>query len=93
MIVILGYDGLDHNYVTEFGFEGLLQTKYGTTDLSCFSQPRTVVIWSSFITGRNTEKEALDSGLWEFKLKPEETFFSHFNKWKTIDVPGLTYKE
>ena len=93
MIVILGYDGLEYNYVTDFKFPGLLQERYGKTDLSDFSQPRTVVIWSSFITGRNTEKEAVNAGLWGFKVKPEETFFAKFDKWKAIDVPGLTYKD
>ena len=94
MIVILGYDGLEYEYVKEFGLKNLMQKVYGKTDISEFSQPRTVVIWSSFLAGKNLEKRVLALGrnFWKFKLKPEETFFSAFKKWKAIDVPGFTYK-
>jgi len=30
--------------------------------------------------------------LWNFRLKPEETFFSKFDRWKAIDVPSFTHK-
>jgi hypothetical protein len=90
MIVILGLDGLEYEYVKEFNCKNLMQKCYGKTDISEFSEPRTVVIWSSFLTGRNTEKEALKD-LWNFRVKPEETFFSKFQKWHAIDVPGFTF--
>lgn len=90
MIVILGLDGLEYEYVKEFNCKHLMQASFGKTDISMFSEPRTVVIWSSFLTGKNTEKEALKD-LWNFKVKPEETFFAAFNSWKAIDVPGFTY--
>lgn len=94
MIVILGYDGLEYEYVKEFDLKGLMQTTFGKTNISEFSEPRTVVIWSSFLAGKNLERQILSLGkeFWKFKLKPEETFFSKFEKWKAIDVPGFTYK-
>ena len=90
MIVILGLDGLEYEYVKEFGCKNLMQTSFGKTDISIFSEPRTVVLWSSFLTGKNTEDEALKD-LWNFKVRPEETFFANFRKWRAIDVPGFTY--
>ncbi len=90
MIVILGYDGLEYNYVVEFKCKELMQERFGKTDISMFTEPRTVVIWSSFLTGRNTEKDALKD-LWNFRVKPEETFFAKFKKWHAIDVPGFTH--
>ncbi|MCD6371167.1 MAG: alkaline phosphatase family protein [Candidatus Aenigmarchaeota archaeon] len=94
MIVILAYDGLEYEYVKEFGMKNLMQESFGKTDISEFSEPRTVVIWSSFLAGKNLEKRVLSLGkdFWKFKLKPQETFFSKFKKWKAIDVPGFTYK-
>ncbi len=92
--MILGLDGLEYEYVKEFNCKNLMQTSFGKTDISEFSEPRTVVLWSSFLAGKNLEKRVLALGkeFWKFKLKPEETFFSKFKKWKAIDVPGFTYK-
>lgn len=95
MIVILGLDGLEYNYVVEFNCRNLMQKSFGKTDISEFTEPRTVVLWASFLAGENLEKRILSLGeenLWKFRLKPEETFFSNFNKWKAIDVPGFTHK-
>ncbi len=90
MIVILGLDGLEYEYVKEFKCKHLTQISFGKTDISMFSEPRTVVLWSSFLTGRNTEKQALKD-LWNFRVKAEETFFSTFKNWHAIDVPSFTY--
>lgn len=92
--MILGLDGLEYEYVKEFNCKNLMQTSFGKTDISEFSEPRTVVLWSSFLTGKNLEKRILALGkeFWKFKLKTEETFFAKFKKWKAIDVPGFTYK-
>jgi hypothetical protein len=70
-----------------------MQASYGKTDLSEFDEPRTVVIWSSFMAGRNLEREILNSGqpLWAFKLKLEDTFLSKFNNPVALDVPGYSY--
>ena len=95
MIVILALDGLEYEYVKEFDCKNLMQISYGKTDISEFSEPRTTVIWSSFLTEKNMEEEVLSLGkdnLWKFRVKPEETFFSSFKKWKAIDVPAFTHK-
>lgn len=94
MIVILGLDGLEYEYVKEFNCKNLMQKNFGKTDISEFSEPRTVVLWSSFLAGKNLEKEILALGkeFWKFRLNPKETFFSKFKSWKAIDVPGFTYK-
>jgi hypothetical protein len=91
-MIIFAFDGLEYNYVKEFNCKNLMQKFFGKTDISEFTEPRTVVIWSSFLTGRNAEKEVLKfKNLWEFKVKPNETFFNKFKKWKAIDVPGFNY--
>ena len=91
MIVIVGIDGLEYDYVKEFQFPNLMQKNYGTTDLSEFEEPRTMVIWSSFLSGKNQEKRILsEKEMWKFRLGVEETFFSKFNKHIAIDVPGYT---
>jgi len=95
-MVILAFDGLEYEYVKEFNCRSLMQESFGKTDISEFTEPRTVVIWSSFLAGKNLEKKILSLGkenLWKFELKPEETFFSKFKKWKAIDVPGFSYKK
>lgn len=92
MLVILGFDGLECNYVEEFGFKELMQTYHGKTDISEFEKPRTLVIWSSFIAGRNMEKEVLSQeNFWDFKVPLEKTFFSKFKNFKAIDVPGFCF--
>ncbi len=93
MIVILALDGLEYEYVKEFNCKNLMQEKFGKTDISMFSEPRTIVIWSSFLAGKNLEKEIMQGDLWSFRLKPEQTFLSKFKKWKAIDMPGLNYRE
>jgi hypothetical protein len=91
MMVIIGIDGLEYDYVKEFDFPNLMQKTHGTTNLSEFEEPRTMVIWSSFLSGKNQEKRILaEKEIWKFRLRPEETFFSKFKKHIAIDVPGYT---
>ncbi len=93
MIIILGYDGLEITYVEKFGFKNLMQEKYGITNLDGFSEPRTICIWSSFLKGENTEKDALAAeSLWRFQVPVEQTFLSNF-KHVAIDVPGFNYQD
>ncbi len=88
-IVILGIDGLEYDYVLRFDLKNLMQKTYGKTDLSEFEQPRTMVIWSSILAGKNMEKTILSTkNLWQFKLKKEETFLKHFDNPLAIDLPG-----
>lgn len=93
MIIILGYDGLEYEYVKKFNCQNLMQKNFGKTDLSQFSEPRTIVLWSSFLTGKNQEKRILSGDLWTFKLKKEETFFNHFKNSYVLDTPGYNYSE
>lgn len=93
MIVILGLDALEYEYVRRFNCKNLMQLQFGKTDINEFEEPRTVVLWGSFLSGRNIEKEALAKGLWNFKVRSEETFFSSFKRWIAIDVPAFTYKQ
>ncbi|MDD5022715.1 MAG: hypothetical protein PHU63_00945 [Candidatus ainarchaeum sp.] len=89
MDIIIGIDGLEYNYVTEFQLKGLTQKVYGKTDLSEFEKPRTMVIWSSFMSGINQEKRIMSlKNMWGFKLNKEETFLSKIPKSIAIDVPG-----
>ena len=89
MITVLGIDALEYDCVEKFGCKNLMQESYGTTDLSEFTEPRTVVLWSSFLAGKNLEKRILGTkDLWGFKLEQKETFLSHFPKNLVLDVPG-----
>jgi len=94
VIIILGLDGLEYEYVIEFKCKNLMQKIFGKTDISDFKELRTIVLWSSFLTGKNLEDKILSLGkdFWKFKLNQEETFFNKFKKWKAIDVPGFNYK-
>jgi hypothetical protein len=94
VIVVFAVDALEYDKVLEYGCRNLMQQQYGKTDISEFSQPRTMVLWSSFMTGENKEKEILSKGdklMWETKWRMEETFFSKFKKPLIIDLPGFSY--
>jgi len=92
MIVILGFDGLEYNYVKEFNCKNIMQETFGKTDISEFKEPRTIVLWSSFLAGKNLEDEILGgSNLWDFRLDTNRTFFSKFKKYVAIDVPGFSF--
>lgn len=93
MIIILGLDGLDYSYVNEFNCRNLMQCSCGRTDLSEFSEMKTIVLWSSFLAEANMETEINRQGLlWDFTLPAPRTFFPRFAKWKTLDVPGFSYQ-
>lgn len=78
----------------EFNCTNLKQEKYGKTDITEFSQPRTMVLWSSFMTGQNKEKDVLDEGnkeMWNKRWEIPETFFSEFKNPVILDLPGYSY--
>lgn len=94
MIVVFAIDALEHELVEEFDCQNLKQAIYGKTDISEFTQPRTMVLWSSFMTGENKEEEILEKGdeeMWKTQIPLEETFFSEFENPKIIDLPGFSY--
>ncbi len=95
MIVVFAIDALEYKKVEEYNCNNLKQQKYGKTDISEFSQPRTMVLWSSFMTGQNKEKEVLGEGnkeIWNKRWRIEETFFNEFKDPAVIDLPGYSYE-
>ncbi len=92
--IILAIDALEYNLVEKFDCENLKQKFYGKTDISEFSQPRTIVLWSSFLSGKNKEKEILklgDEKMWEFKVPEQESFLKR--NYKVIDLPAFSYEK
>ncbi|HDJ04994.1 MAG TPA: PglZ domain-containing protein, partial [Candidatus Bathyarchaeota archaeon] len=93
LVIILALDALDLGMVEKYGCRNLMQVEYGQTDLSEFELERTVVLWASFLTGRNMEAEIPVETQWEFTLKPEETFLKFFETYKALDVPAFSLKQ
>ena len=91
-MIILALDALDLHQVKKYNCKCLMQKECGKTDLSDFTQPRTVVLWSSFLTGKNMEAQIPLKTQWEFEVKPEQTFLKYFKTYKTIDVPAFSHK-
>ena len=92
-MIILALDALDLKMVKKFNCKNLMQKEYGQTDISDFTQPRTVVLWASFLTGKNMEKQIPIKTQWNFQLSPDQTFLKYFEKYKTIDVPAFSFKQ
>jgi len=93
-MIILAIDALEYEKVIEFGCDNLKQEFFGKTDITEFSEPRTMVLWSSFITGENKEKEVLGEGnqeMWNKRFPVNETVFSKFDDPCVIDLPGFSY--
>jgi len=96
MIIILAIDALEYELVEKFNCQNLKQKFYGKTDISEFTQPRTIVLWSSFMTGKNKEKEILLKGkkeMWNTKFDIKDTFFSEFKNPAIFDLPGFNYNK
>ncbi len=84
----MALDALDHNRVLRYNCRELMQQRYGQTDVSNFNFLRTVVLWASFLTGKNMEDKIPVNSQWEYKLKSSQTFFKFFKHPKAIDVPS-----
>jgi hypothetical protein len=94
MIVVLAIDALEYDLVEKFQCRHLMQKFYGKTDISEFSEPRTMVLWSSFMTGKNMEGEILtmgDKDMWNTRVETARTFFSGFKNPVILDLPGYSY--
>ena len=94
MITVVAIDALEYELVKKFNMEHLKQAHHGKTDISEFSEPRTMVLWSSFMTGKNMESEILAKGdkeMWNVRIDHNDTFFSTFKKPCIIDLPGYNY--
>jgi hypothetical protein len=70
-----------------------MQKEFGQTDITNFQEPRTIVLWASFLTGKKMELRIPIKGQWEFQLNKEETFLRFFENPETIDVPAYSYKQ
>jgi hypothetical protein len=95
VIAILAIDALEYDLVEKFQCRNLMQKFYGKTDISEFSEPRTMVLWSSFMTGVNMEQEILamgDKEMWNTTIGIGRTFFSTCANPAIIDLPGYTYE-
>jgi len=92
-LIILALDALDQNLVKTFNCRNLMQKEFGQTDITNFQEPRTIVLWASFLTGKNMELRIPIKGQWEFQLNKEETFLRFFENPETIDVPAYSYKQ
>ena len=92
-MIILGLDALDLRMVKKYDCRHLMQFEHGQTDISEFKLARTVVLWASFLTGKNMEAEIPVETQWKFRLKPEETFFPLFKTYLAIDVPAFSLKD
>ncbi len=94
MKVVLAIDALEYDLVEKFNCKNLMQKNYGKTNIDEFEKPRTMVLWSSFMTEENKEEEVLENGdkeMWNKKWEKENTFFSEFKNHKVIDLPGFSY--
>ncbi len=94
MITVIAIDALEYELVEEFDMAHLKGGHYGKTDISEFSEPRTIVLWSSFMTGKNKESEILalgDKEMWKVRIEHDDTFFSKFKDPFVIDLPGYNY--
>jgi len=91
-MIILALDALDKIMVERFNCKNLMQLEYGKTNIGGFALERTVVLWASFLTGKNMESKIPIKGQWEFKLSKSETFFDFFDRVETIDVPAFSLK-
>jgi predicted AlkP superfamily pyrophosphatase or phosphodiesterase len=92
-MIILALDALDLNLVRRFECKTLMQKEHGQTDISDFNLERTIVLWASFLTGKNMEARIPVKTQWKFELSIEETFLRFFNSHKTIDVPAFSFKQ
>lgn len=93
-MIVFAIDALEYTLVEEFNCTNLKQKFYGKTNIKEFSEPRTMVLWSSFMTGKNMEKEIVargDKEMWNTRIELKDTFFHRFKNPKIIDLPGFNY--
>jgi len=92
--IVFAIDALEYEKVVEFNCKNLMQNYYGKTNISEFSDARTMVLWSSFMSGKNKESEVLTDGKmenWNLKWDLSETFFQQFKSPVVLDLPGFSY--
>lgn len=93
-MIIFAYDGLEPKMVEKFGCKNLQQVYHGQTDLSEFKLLRTIVLWASFLTGKNMDRQFHDKDeQWSFRIPIEHTFVKFFKKARVIDLPAFNYDQ
>jgi hypothetical protein len=92
-MIILALDALDLEMIRKFHCTNLMQKECGQTDISDFKEPRTIVLWASFLSGKNMEARIPLKTQWEFTLDVRDTFLELFSQHRAIDVPSFSYKQ
>ena len=62
-VLILAYDGLDHDLVEKLSLRNILQREHGKVDVPIvggIDDPSTPIVWTSFITGEPPEVHGVD---------------------------------
>ena len=62
-VLILAYDGLDHDLVETLSLRNILQREHGKVDVPIvggIDDPSTPIVWTSFITGESPEVHGVD---------------------------------
>jgi len=62
-VLILAYDGLDHDLVETLSLRNILQREHGKVEVPIvggIDDPSTPIVWTSFITGEPTEVHGVD---------------------------------
>ncbi|MBN2335108.1 alkaline phosphatase family protein [Candidatus Bathyarchaeota archaeon] len=62
-VLILAYDGLDHDLVETLNLGNIMQTEHGKVDVPIvggIDDPSTPIVWTSFITGEPPEVHGVD---------------------------------
>lgn len=63
-VLILGIDALEYNRVKEWNLQNLMQEDYGKSIVPIsagFDEPATLVVWPSFIAGKDPEKMGFEA--------------------------------
>jgi hypothetical protein len=94
-MIILALDALNYHSVTRYNCKALKQIECGSVDVSDFTLLRTVILWASFLSGKNMEAEIpVDTETqWKFQLAPETTFLPCFTTYIAIDMPAFSLKQ
>lgn len=86
-MIIIGFDGLDFDYVELFGLKHIVLKEHGRTDISYSNKIISIPLWSSFLAGKLVTQDQN----WDYQLKDSETFYKNWDNYKIIDVPATTH--
>ncbi len=92
-VVLLGFDGLDFDLVTQYLDEGELPNLARLRDRGIFSPlmsttpPESPVAWSAFVTGTNPGK----TGVFDFLRRNPQTYFPELNMTDVVEPPEFRF--